>query len=205
MSTTRAGQRSRAALVGAVASIVVLSAAALTFSSPPRAAVGNETGAAGSAVSPLIDMPDPLEIIPMEVPRDGSGAAPTTPPAQPLEPVLEGDPPAPALAAGVLVRGFPSVIPVFAASRITTSTVTASGPIVQGTLDATVSANCAQVEAFYQTELAKGGLASTTLDAAAKADSVSFTRGNDNVTLTLTPLPDGSCRYSVFAVLVTAS
>jgi hypothetical protein len=195
-------RRTRGPVTSAAALVAVLSATALSFSTAPGAAEGSE---ALVAASPIVDMPDPILITPMEVPRDGSGTEAKTPPRGKLEPIFRGKPPAPAVGTGGLVRDFPAIVPAFPSSTVSTSTVTASGSIFQSTFDASTRATCAKVEEFYQLRLAKAGLAATPLDSTASTDSVSFTRGGDSVTLTLTPASGGSCSYSIFAVLTTAS
>jgi len=192
--------RSRPVLVGATTLLAALSAATLTFSLPPGPAVGSEARAVSS---PVDDMPVPVLITPKEVPRDSDVAEPTVPPETPLKPVLVGKPPASVVGKQQLVRGFPSVIPVAGGSSIVTSTVTSSAGIVQATLEATSKSSCTQVETFYQGRFADTGLASAPLDAVARANSVSFVRGDDSATLTLKPQSDGTCRYSVFSVLKT--
>ncbi len=54
---------------------------------------------------------------------------------------------------------------------------------------------------YYETQFAKVGLQGSPSPAVGGSTAVSFARGNDTITLTVTPTTGGGARYTVFGVL----
>jgi hypothetical protein len=134
-----------------------------------------------------------------------TGPAPVKlPPTTPKAAMFTGPVPASASASGKLVKGFPSVIPLAQASTVASSSVASSGNIVQASVVARTTVASAGVVDFYNQQFAKFGIVPTAVPAADGSIAFSFSRDNDNVTLTVTPA-DGGSRYSVFGVLDAAS
>jgi hypothetical protein len=139
-----------------------------------------------------------------EVENQASAAPVTLPPTTQKTAMFTGPVPTSASASGRLVTGFPSVIPLAQASTVASSSVASSGTIVQATLVARTTVASAGVVDFYNQQFAKFGIVPTAVPAADGSIAFSFSRDNDNVTLTVTPAVGGS-RYSVFGVLDAAS
>jgi len=138
-----------------------------------------------------------------EVPNPQVKPAPEVLPLKPEKRLLTGTLPKSASARGALVKGFPSVVPLAAGSKVLSSSVSVSNKTVQAALEADSTSTPAQIVAFYEKLFAKAGLPATENTAAADARSVSFVRGTDSVTLTVSPTKAGS-RYSLFGVLRAA-
>ena len=140
---------------------------------------------------------------PTQAPAPGTDVISSLPPSEPLEPLLSGAPPASATANGSMVDGFPSAIPVAPKSVLGITSVTSSDGIVQAGLDATTPDSAQDVVAFYQTAFGKLGLAGSPSASEGGSTAVSFARGADAITLTVTATGQGS-EYTVFAVLGSA-
>jgi hypothetical protein len=139
-----------------------------------------------------------------EVENQVNPAPVTLPPTAQKVAMFTGPVPKSESAIGKLVKGFPSVIPVAQASTVASSSVASSGSIVQATLVARTTVASAGVVDFYSKQFAKFGIVPSSVPAADGSTAFSFTRDNDNVTITVTPAAGGS-RYSVFGVLDAAS
>jgi hypothetical protein len=140
---------------------------------------------------------------PTQAPTPGTEVISSLPPSEPLKPLLTGSPPESATANGSMVPGFPSAIPVAPKSVLGTTSVTSSDGIVQAGLDATTPDSTQDVVMFYQTAFGKLGLASSPSASVGGSTAVSFARGADAITLTVTATRQGS-EYTVFAVLGSA-
>lgn len=104
-------------------------------------------------------------------------------------------------AVGSLVAGFPPVIPVAQNSVVSSSSISSSGGIVQVTLVARTTISAPDVLAFYSSQFGKFGIVPQSPPTVAGSIAYSFTRGNDSVTVTATPVSGGGSRYSVVGVL----
>jgi len=124
--------------------------------------------------------------------------APLTPP--PVAPLAVGDLPKDASELGALVDDFPKALALAPRSSVVSSSVTSSENTMQATLEATTSTGAADVVAFYTELFAAAQLASSPAAAVGGSTAVTFARGSDSLTLTVTPSSDGS-RYSLYGVL----
>ena len=140
---------------------------------------------------------------PTQAPIPGTDVISSVPPSEPLRPLLTGSPPESATANGSMVPGFPSAIPVAPKSVLGTTSVTSSDGIVQAGLDATTPDSTQDVVTFYQTAFGKLGLAGSSSASVGGSTAVSFARGADAITLTVTATRQGS-EYTVFAVFGSA-
>jgi hypothetical protein len=173
----------------------------------PTATNGAVPGPAASAPptnSPLGPTPTPTpgKRASAEVENPGASAR-ALPPSKPQAPLFTGPMPKTASAAGSLVEGFPEVIPVAKRSSISTSSVASSGRTLQATLVAKTASNSTDLIGYYTTALAKVGLSANPLPSVGGSTGLSFARGSDSITLTVTPTSSGSS-YSVYGVLSAA-
>jgi hypothetical protein len=138
-----------------------------------------------------------------EVPNPQAKPAPDVLPLKPVKRLLTGTLPSSASARGALVKGFPAAVPLAVGSKVVSSSVSVSNKTLQAALDAETTSTPAQVVAYYEKLFAKAGLPATENSAAPDTRSLSFVRGTDSVTLTVTATKTGS-RYSLFGVLRAA-
>lgn len=108
-------------------------------------------------------------------------------------------------AVGSLVAGFPvRVIPEAPDSVIDLSSVAAEGSQLQAALSGQTTLTAEEVLDFYRTALAELALSEAPAPALDGSSALAFTRGNNSVTLTVTPM-DGGCRYAVFGTFTAES
>ncbi|WP_125616383.1 hypothetical protein [Specibacter cremeus] len=144
--------------------------------------------------------PDPGK--PLEVRTPAPSGAPTLPASRTDGPLISLPLPATASATGKLVAGYPGkVLPPVPSSAITNSSVSAQQSTLQATLVATTSTEPLAVLAFYQSELAQLGLSASDAPAVPGSTARWFTRGDDKVTVTVTPVKGGGSSYIVYGVL----
>jgi len=132
-------------------------------------------------------------------------AAPALPPSAKREPLVSAPLPATASAAKKLVAGFPAAIALKPKSTIVNSSVSSSGNTMQATLSAKTDADGDEVIAYYEKLFAKIGLAGSPVPSTGGTESYSFARGNDSVTLTVTPSKSNGSSYALFGVLNVSS
>jgi len=132
-------------------------------------------------------------------------AAPTLPPSAKREPLVSAPLPPTASASKKLVAGFPAAIALKPKSTIVNSSVSSSGSIMQATLSAKTEASGDEVVAYYEKLFAKIGLAGSPVPSTGGTESYSFARGNDSVTLTVTPSKSNGASYALFGVLNVSS
>jgi hypothetical protein len=137
-----------------------------------------------------------------EVPNPQAKPTPDVLPLKPVKRLLTALPSA-ASARGSLVKGFPAAVPLAPSSKVVSSSVSVNEKTVQAALDAETSTKPAQVVAYYEKLFAKAGLPGTENAAGPDSRSLSFVRGTDSVTLTVTATKSGA-RYSLFGVLRVA-
>jgi hypothetical protein len=108
----------------------------------------------------------------------------------------------PASADGRLVAGYPSgVVPVPPRSRVRSSSVSAQGGRVQGTLVASYAGSRAGLHAYYRRVLARVGLTGARVPALAPARATAYSDGVDTVTLTDRPVRAGRVPFSLVMTL----
>jgi hypothetical protein len=181
-----------------------IAAAPPTASASPRARVTDAATpppAAGPVLGPQV--PQPGKRTTTEV-QPGAGGGPHQLGA-PASALFTGPIPRSGSAVGSLVAGFPSVIPVTQGSVISSSSVSSSGGIVQVTLVARTTISAPDVLGFYSSQFGKVGIVPQSPPTVAGSVAYSFTRGNDSVTVTATPVSGGGSRYSVVGVLDSKS
>jgi len=132
-------------------------------------------------------------------------AAPTLPPSAKREPLVTAPLPPTASAAKKLVAGFPAAIALKPKSTIVNSSVSSSGSIMQATLSAKTDASGDEVVTYYEKLFAKIGLAGSPVPSTGGTESYSFARGNDSITLTVTPSKSNGSSYALFGVLNVSS
>ncbi|TFC07176.1 hypothetical protein E3O42_00060 [Cryobacterium adonitolivorans] len=167
------------------------------------------------------ETPSPSTSPPAALPGSSSSAAPGesteargTEPDAPVD-TPPGSTPLPALvtlplpdtssAVGSVVAGFPDrVLPAAPQSTIASSSVAAEGSRLQATLSAETSLTPLEVLDFYRTTLAEVGLVDAPVPAVDGSTALAFTRGLNTVTLTVTPIENGS-QYTVFGTFSAES
>jgi hypothetical protein len=106
---------------------------------------------------------------------------------------------------GSIVSGFPvEIIPVAPDSVIDSSSVAVEGPRLQAALSGQSNLGAGEVVEFYLTALAELGLVAVVAPAPDGSSALAFTRGGDNVSLTVTTVESG-CRYVVFGTFAAES
>lgn len=153
--------------------------------------------AAGPFIGPQI--PQPGKRTTTEV-QPGAGGGPHQLGA-PASALFTGPIPRSGSAVGSLVAGFPSLIPVTQGSVVSSSSISSSDGIVQVTLVARTTISAPDVLGFYSSQFGKVGIVPQSPPTVAGSIAYSFTRGNDSVTVTATPVSGGGSRYSVVGVL----
>ena len=153
--------------------------------------------AAGPFIGPQVPQPGKRTTTEVQ-PAPGGGTHQLGAPASAL---FTGPIPRSGSAVGSLVPGFPSVIPVTQGSVVSSSSISSSGGIVQVTLVARTTISAADVLGFYSSQFGKVGIVPQSPPTVAGSVAYSFTRGNDSVTVTATPVSGGGSRYSVVGVL----
>ena len=176
-------------------------------SATPTTSAGPTPSSSAGAIGPTSGSAMPPTAAPRtatEVLADQT-AAPTLPPSAKREPLVSAPLPPTASAAKKLVAGFPAAIALKPKSTIVNSSVSSSGGTMQATLSAKTEADGAEVIAYYEKLFAKIGLAGSPVPSTGGTESYSFARGNDSVTLTVTPSKSNGSSYALFGVLNVSS
>lgn len=151
-------------------------------------------GAPTSAPAPAPESTPPGGIPPEVTPPEG------VPPALVSLPL-----PDTATAVGSLVAGFPvDVVPAAPDSVIDVSSVATEGSQLQAALSGQTTLTAEEVLDFYQAALSELGLSAAPAPALDGSSALAFTRGNNSVALTVSPI-DGGCRYVVFGTFTAES
>lgn len=205
-----------------VAAVVLVTAGALIVqqsSTPPAPAATSEAGGENPASSmPAADSPapDPTAVLPgsssTALPGESTEARATAPdapagpaPAAPVPALVTLPLPDTSSAVGSVVVGFPDrVLPAAPQSSIASSSVAAEGSRLQAALAAKTSLPAQEVLDFYSTALMELGLVGAPVPAPDGSSALVFTRGVNTVTLTATPVADGS-EYTVFGIFSAES
>jgi hypothetical protein len=192
MNATTAAQSGRAwrgiAAILGLAAVLTITGVAVSFAAAPVPSAVKATLPPRTSS----EVPNPLVKPPPEVL-----------PLKPVKRLLTGALPAKASARGALAKGFPAAVPLAGKSTVLSSSVSVNGKTVQAAVDAETSSTPAEVVAYYQKLFARAGLPGTETASTPESRSVSFVRGTDSVTLTVTATKTGS-RYSLFGVLRAA-
>jgi hypothetical protein len=183
------------------------------------AATGNDTtdGVAGSATpSPTASgTASPKAKSATGAPNSGkegnpSGSTPTPyslPGSKPLatpQPLIGTPLPPSASARGSIVKGFPAVIPQAPKSTVTFSSIATEGTRMQVGLDATTTISVADVFSYYRTAFEPLGLVAAATPAVDGSTALSFVRGDNGITVTVSDSTGGSrSHYTVTGVLST--
>lgn len=127
--------------------------------------------------------------------------APSEPtPATEAPRILPGAAPAIANALGRLATSFPETVPPAPQSQIQSSSLTSEGSSVQLTLAARTTLPQPEILDFYRAQFAQYGLIDVPAPAVEGSTALLFTRDDDSITLTVTPV-DGGVDYIVFGAL----
>lgn len=173
------------------------------LSASPPAAVGtlNPIGPITSPTDAPADlMPStPEPVGPRTTTEVQQGATPvvTLPPSPAAGPLVSGPLPASATSTGALVVGFPSVIPLPSGNTIATSSVSSSGNHLQATLSATTTVDTAELVNWFSVQFAKLRLPGSPVPAVGGSTAYAFARGDDSITLTVTPATVGGSHYTL--------
>ncbi len=159
------------------------SAGASTGSAPRRSGTGSEQPTRAAQPSPgATPLPG------LRKRRDGRLAVP--------------QPRAAAAATGRLVSGYPvGAVPVPARASVRSSSVAGSAGRVQASVDGTFPGTTEALASYYRRELGKHGLTGVQGASGRGTQTLVFSDGESNVTLTLRPRPRGGVRFTVFSVL----
>jgi hypothetical protein len=131
---------------------------------------------------------------------DAPGDAPTSLPLPPSDddPLVTRPLPKPGAAEGELVPGFPSdLLPIPAGAAVISSSVATEGDHMQAGVTATSTLTADEVVTFYQATYASLGLTDRQTNAIPGSTAYAFSRGDNTITLTVTPAESGSA-FSLF-------
>ncbi|MFF2275639.1 hypothetical protein [Agromyces sp. NPDC058126] len=163
------------------------------------AAVDGETPAGDSAA----EATDPEDDA-SDGEQDGSEAPAgyTLPPVTAAPTLIPGPAPRDAAADGEVVDGFPDGLEPPPASTVEHSSLSTDDGRVQASLTASSTSGVDELLVHYRTALAAYGMAELPAEAASGTTAVAFTRGDDQVTLVITPDGKGSS-YELFGTLTS--
>ncbi|MBX0299443.1 hypothetical protein K2F54_05575 [Cryobacterium sp. 1639] len=158
-----------------------------------------DTGDRGEGIPSGAPAPAPEETPPGGTPPEG-------PPPEGTLPALVSLPlPDTATAVGSIVAGFPAgVIPEPPDSVVEVSSVATEGSQLQAALSGRTTLTADEVLDFYRTALAELGLSDAPAPSVDGSSAIAFTRGNNSVALTVSPI-EGGCRYVVFGTFTAGS
>ncbi|WP_168626095.1 hypothetical protein [Cryobacterium sp. BB307] len=128
------------------------------------------------------------------------GDAPTSLPLPPTDddPLVTRPLPKSGAAEGELVPGFPSdLLPTPAGATVISSSVATEGDHMQAGVAATSTLTPDEVVAFYRAAYASLGLTDRPMNAIPGSSAYAFSRGDNTITLTVTPAESGSA-FSLF-------
>lgn len=161
---------------------------------------------APSAAPPMTDPPASATPAP-ETPQQPLSEAGSNSPESPELPaptalprILPDAPPDAGSATGELAVDFPSKLPPAPQSTIAHSAVVSEGTRVQATLIATSELSADAVLDYYREQFAQYGLYDSPSPAVGGSTSVTFSRDDDAVTVTVTP-SDAGAEYALFGTL----
>ena len=122
------------------------------------------------------------------------------PPSKPRTALVSLPLPPAASSLGEIVAGYPSdVMPGIPDSSVEHSSVATAGDRLQAALEARTSLATADVLAFYRQHFAPLGLLESPTTSSKRSSTLSFARGDDSVTLSVTAVAGGSS-YVLFGV-----
>jgi len=139
-------------------------------------------------------------------PRTSTEVLPTEPepvvlpPSKPRTALVSLPLPPAASSRGEIVDGYPlDVMPNVPDSSVEHSSVVTEGDRLQAALEARTTAGTADILAFYRQHFAPLGLLESPTTSAKRSSTLSFARGDDSVTLSVTAVAGGST-YVLFGV-----
>ena len=135
------------------------------------------------------------------------GAAPvaTLPPSTVAGPLVSGPLPASATSTGALVAGFPPGIPLPSGNTIATSSVSSNGNRLQATLSAKTTIDPAELVNWFSQQFAKLGLPGSPAPAVGGSIAYAFARGDDSITLTVTPAKSGGSGFTLLCTFAAVA
>jgi hypothetical protein len=185
-----ARRRRLAIVIGAVLAVLVV-AGVIAFTIVGGGPAGNSDAADET----------PTSIPGQEVDNaDPPGDAPTSLPLPPTDddPLVTRPLPKPGAAEGELVPGFPSdLLPTPDGAAVISSSVATEGDHMQAGVSATSTLTPDEVVAFYRAAYASLGLTDRQTNAIPGSTAYAFSRGDNTITLTVTPADSGSA-FSLF-------
>lgn len=135
-----------------------------------------------------------------EVPESGGASAPPLPLPSGDGSLVTGPLPESGSAEGEFVEGFPrEIIPLAPGSEIVSTSIAVEGDREQAGLVAASTRDASVVVDYYRSAFASLGLTERETDAVAGSLALVFTRGADNITLTVSDGADGTS-YAVVGV-----
>lgn len=208
-------KRTQAILIASALALVVaggigIAIAVATSPSSHEATTQKElfaSSSSSSAAPPAASAePSPTETERATPPREHGGGAVggSTAIAAPPEPetprILAGAAPPISNALGKLAASFPETVPPAPQSTIQSSSLTSESTQVQLTLTARTTLSSDELLEFYRAQFAAYGLHDVPVPAVEGSTALLFTRDDDSITLTVTPV-DGGMDYIVFGAL----
>lgn len=162
--------------------------------SPPAGTEGDAGTGTGTDAAPRTS----TEVLP------GEPEAVTLPPSTPHTALVSLPLPPSASSVGAVVSGFPTeVLPGIPASLVENSSVATQGDRMQAALEARTTLPTEDVLAFYRQHFAPLGLLESPTAASKRSTTLSFSRGDDSVTLAVTAVAGGSS-YILFGAFTAA-
>lgn len=137
--------------------------------------------------------------------QQGTTPVATLPPSAVTGPLVSGPLPASATSTGALVAGFPSVIPLPSGNKIATSSVSSNGNRLQATLSAKTTIDPAELVNWFSQQFAKLSLPGSPAPAVGGSTAYAFARGDDSITLTVTPAKSGGSHYTLLGTFAAVA
>lgn len=214
----------RLILLGLALSVGLVIAAVTASLLPGAPVAGPGASASPSPASAGVEMPigrgipstdapsnivptTPGSVGPRTTTEEQQGATPvaTLPPSSVAGPLVSGPLPASATSTGALVAGFPSAIPLPSGNTIATSSVSSNGNRLQATLSAKTTIDPAELVNWFSQQFAKLSLPGSPASAVGGSIAYAFARGDDSITLTVTPAKLGGSHYTLLGTFAAAA
>lgn len=154
----------------------------------PKAKSPTGTPSSGKEGNPSASAPAPYSL-------------PSSKPETKAQPLVGTPLPPSASARGSIVKGFPAVIPQAPNSTVVFSSIATQGTRMQVGLEATTTSSAADVLSFYRTAFEPLGLVAADAPAAEGSTALTFVRGDNGITVTVSDSAGGHAHYTVTGVL----